>query len=231
MDDIGIPTKSRPPIPGVAVMKIWHHEVRMSSRAAALMFSALVATLPLMSAPLNYPATAKTHVVDTYHGVRVEDPYRWLEDDNAPATQDWVKRQNEVTFGYLNQIPQREGIRKRMAQLFNFERFGVPSKQGNRYFFSRNDGLQNQSVWYTATRLDVEPTLLLDPNKLSADGTVAIGRLEPSEDGSKVAYQFSKSGSDWQEIRIRDVAIGKELEDRIQWVKFSGISWAKDGSG
>ncbi|NBP25483.1 MAG: S9 family peptidase, partial [Proteobacteria bacterium] len=203
----------------------------MSLRAVALGSTTLLTTLNLMSASLQYPTTSKTNVVDTYHGVRVEDPYRWLEDDNAPATQDWVKRQNEVTFGYLNQIPQREGIRKRMAQLFNFERFGVPSKQGNRYFFSRNDGLQNQSVWYTATRLDAEPTLLLDPNKLSADGTVAIGRLEPSEDGSKVAYQFSKSGSDWQEIRIRDVATGKELDDRIEWVKFSGASWTKDGKG
>ena len=204
----------------------------MSLRAAAALIStALVATLNLMSAPLHYPATSKSNVVDTYHGVRVEDPYRWLEDDNAPATQDWVKRQNEVTFGYLQDIPQREGIRKRMAQIFNFERFGVPSKQGNRYFFSRNDGLQNQSVWYTTPRLDAEPTVLLDPNKLSADGTVAIGRLEPSEDGSKVAYQFSKSGSDWQEIRIRDVATGQELPDRLEWVKFSGISWAKDGSG
>jgi prolyl oligopeptidase len=171
----------------------------MSLRAAAALIStALVATLNLMSAPLHYPATSKSNIVDTYHGVRVEDPYRWLEDDNAPATQDWVKRQNEVTFGYLQDIPQREGIRKRMAQIFNFERFGVPSKQGNRYFFSRNDGLQNQSVWYTTPRLDAEPTVLLDPNKLSTDGTVAIGRLEPSEDGSKVAYQFSKSGSDWQ---------------------------------
>ena len=204
----------------------------MSLRAAAALIStALVATLNLMSAPLHYPATSKSNVVDTYHGVRVEDPYRWLEDDNAPATQDWVKRQNEVTFGYLQDIPQREGIRKRMAQIFNFERFGVPSKQGNRYFFSRNDGLQNQSVWYTTPRLDAEPTVLLDPNKLSTDGTVAIGRLEPSEDGSKVAYQFSKSGSDWQEIRIRDVATGQELPDRLEWVKFSGISWAKDGSG
>ena len=199
--------------------------------AAALISTALVATLNLMSAPLHYPATSKSNIVDTYHGVRVEDPYRWLEDDNAPATQDWVKRQNEVTFGYLQDIPQREGIRKRMAQIFNFERFGVPSKQGNRYFFSRNDGLQNQSVWYTTPRLDAEPTVLLDPNKLSTDGTVAIGRLEPSEDGSKVAYQFSKSGSDWQEIRIRDVATGQELPDRLEWVKFSGISWAKDGSG
>ena len=204
----------------------------MSLRAAAALIStALVATLNLMSAPLHYPATSKSNVVDTYHGVRVEDPYRWLEDDNAPATQDWVKRQNEVTFGYLQDIPQREGIRKRMAQIFNFERFGVPSKQGNRYFFSRNDGLQNQSVWYTTPRLDAEPTVLLDPNKLSTDGTVAIGRLEPSEDGSKVAYQFSKSGSDWQEIRIREVATGQELPDRLEWVKFSGISWAKDGSG
>jgi prolyl oligopeptidase len=152
----------------------------------ALLFMMLSPALALAEDALKYPVTRKEDVSEMIHGVKIDDPYRWLEDDNASATQDWVKRQNEVTFGYLQDIPQREGIRKRMAQIFNFERFGVPSKQGNRYFFSRNDGLQNQSVWYTTPRLDAEPTVLLDPNKLSTDGTVAIGRLEPSEDGSKV---------------------------------------------
>jgi prolyl oligopeptidase len=202
----------------------------MSYRRLVLLLPA-IAALSVMSAPLSYPTATKTDVVDDYHGTKVPDPYRWLEDDNAENTKEWVKAQNVVTFGYLDQITQRPAIRERMTKLFNFERFGTPYKAGGRYFFSRNNGLQNQSVWYSAKSLDAEPVLLVDPNTLSTDGTVALGSPIPTDDGKTVAYQVSKSGSDWQEIHVRDVATGKPLSDKIEWVKFSGISWNKEGTG
>ena len=184
-----------------------------------------------LHAQLTYPTTTRSDVVEGYHGTKIPDPYRWLEDDNSAATKDWVKSQNGVTFGYLDQIPQRGPIRERMTKLFNFERFSTPYQSGGRYFFSRNNGLQNQSVWFSAASPDAEPVLLVDPNTFSPDGTVSMGAPVPSEDGKTAAYQISKSGSDWQEIRVRDVATGRELPDRVEWVKFSGIAWAKDGSG
>ena len=187
--------------------------------------------MSLLSESLIYPTTPQSTVVDNYHGTQVPDPYRWLEDDTSEATKAWVVAQNAVTSGYLNQLPQRLPIRDRMTKLFNFERFGTPFRAGGRYFFSRNNGLQNQSVWYWAASLEAQPVLLIDPNTFSADGTVSMSVPVPSEDGRTVAYQVSKSGSDWQEIRVHDVGTGKQLSDRIQWVKFSGIAWAKDGSG
>ena len=192
---------------------------------------ALLASMSLLSESLIYPTTTQSTVVDNYHGTQVPDPYRWLEDDTSEATKAWVVAQNAVTSGYLNQLPQRLPIRDRMTKLFNFERFGTPFRAGGRYFFSRNNGLQNQSVWYWAASLEAQPVLLIDPNTFSADGTVSMSVPVPSEDGRTVAYQVSKSGSDWQEIRVHDVGTGKQLSDRIQWVKFSGIAWAKDGSG
>jgi len=198
----------------------------------------LAATWPVLLAgcadsamPLTYPATRTTNQVDTYFGVAVPDPYRWLEDDNAPETKAWVEAQNKVTFGFLDQIPQREAIRQRLTKLWNYERFSVPFKQGGRYFFSKNDGLQNQSVLYTMTALSAEPTLLLDPNKLSADGTVALADMSVSEDGTKMAYGLSTAGSDWQEWKIRDVRTGQDLPDRLQWIKFANPAWIKDGTG
>lgn len=187
--------------------------------------------MSLLSESLIYPTTPQSTVVDNYHGTQVPDPYRWLEDDTSETTKAWVVAQNAVTSGYLNQLPQRLPIRDRMTKLFNFERFGTPFRAGGRYFFSRNNGLQNQSVWYWAATLEAQPVLLIDPNTFSADGTVSMSVPVPSEDGRTVAYQVSKSGSDWQEIRVHDVGTGKQLSDRIQWVKFSGIAWAKDGSG
>ena len=178
-----------------------------------------------------YPVTAKTHVVDQYFGTAVPDPYRWLEDDNAANTKAWVEAQNAVTFGYLGGLPGRDAIKRRMTKLINYERHGLPYKRGPRYFFPRNNGLQNQDVWYTTAALTAEPVLLIDPNTLSPDGTVSISAPVPSEDGALAAYQVSASGSDWKEIRVIDVATARELPDRVQWVKFSGLSWAHDGSG
>lgn len=185
----------------------------------------------LHAAPLPYPETQKGPVVDDYHGVKVADPYRWLEDDNSAETKAWVEAQNKVTMGYLANIPARAKIRERLTKLWNYERFSVPQREGGRYFFRRNSGLQNQSVLYVADSLEAEPRVLLDPNTLSEDGTVALTEFSFSEDGRWMAYGLSKAGSDWEEWRVRDVNTGRDTEDHLEWVKFSGASWAKDGSG
>ena len=191
----------------------------------------VVAGCSTVSPKVHYPVTAKTNVVENYHGTAVADPYRWLEDDNSPETKAWVAAQNKVTFAYLNAIPGRDAIKARLTKLWNYERYGVPFKEGGRYFYSRNDGLQNQSVLYTVDSLDAAPRVLLDPNTLSADGTVALAGMEVSEDGNLLAYGTSASGSDWEEWHVRDVRTGKDLPDHLQWVKFSDASWKKDGSG
>ena len=185
----------------------------------------------MTKSPLSYPIARKTNVVDDYFGTKVPDTYRWLEDDNSAETKAWVEAENRVTFGYLEKIPQRPAIKQRMLDLFNFERFGTPYHEAGRYFFSHNNGLQNQDQWFWSSSLDGGQTLLLDPNTLSADGTVSVSAPVPTEDGTLVAYEISASGSDWKEIRVRYVATGTDLPDKIEWVKFSGISWAKDGSG
>lgn len=180
---------------------------------------------------LSYPSARKGDQVDDYHGVKVADPYRWLEELDSTETARWVEAENRLTFGYLNEIPARAKIKERMTKLWNYERFGVPFKEGNNYFYSRNSGLQNQAVLYTLTSFDGQPTLLLDPNMLSTDGTVALSGTAVSDDGKLFAYSLSASGSDWQEWKVRDVSTGKDLPDLIKWVKFSGASWTRDGKG
>ena len=171
---------------------------------------------------LRYPDTRKIEQTDDYHGVSVSDPYRWLEDPDSDETKAWVEAQNQITFGYLQQIPVREAIQKRLTQLWDYEKYSVPFKEGNRYFYFKNDGLQNQSVLYTLNALDDEPRVLLDPNKLSDDGTVALSGLSISEDGAWMAYGLSTSGSDWQEWRVRSIETGRRHErslavDQILW--------------
>jgi prolyl oligopeptidase len=183
------------------------------------------------AASLEYPKTARGDVVDDYHGSRVPDPYRWLEDLDSEATRAWVQAQNEVTFGYLATIPARAAIRKRLTELWDYERWGIPTRHGERYVVSRNDGLQNQSVLYTLERLDAEPRLLLDPNALSADGTVALAGVDFSHAGALMAYGTSASGSDWQTWRVRDVATATDREDVLEWIKFSGVAWTRDDRG
>jgi prolyl oligopeptidase len=186
---------------------------------------------PVLAQPLDYPVTTKSEVVDDYFGTRVADPFRWLEDDNSAETKAWVQAQNKVTFGFLEGIPQRAKIRERLEKLWNYERFGIPFRRGDRWFFTRNSGLQNQSVLYVSDKPDGEPRELLDPNKLSADGTTSLTETAPSEDGKLLVYGTSGAGSDWQEFRVRDVATGEDKPDVLRWIKFSGATWARDGSG
>jgi len=187
--------------------------------------------MPSSNQPLIYPTTHQADQVDDYHGTKVADPYRWLEDPDSDETKAWVEAQNKVTFGYLEDIPQRETLKQRITQLWNYEKYGIPYKEGNRYFYFKNDGLQNQSVLYTLTSLDEEPRLLIDPNTLSEDGTVALSGIAISDDGNRMAYGLSTSGSDWQEWKVRDVETGEDLSDHLKWVKFSGASWTIDNQG
>jgi prolyl oligopeptidase len=180
---------------------------------------------------LDYPAAPTSNQVDDYHGTKVADPYRPLEDPDSAPTRAWIADENKLTFGYLEQIPAREKIRARMKELLNYERFSVPEKKGQRYFYSHNSGLQNQSVLYWLPALDAAPKVLLDPNTLSADGTVAVSGTSFSDDGGLLAYSLSSSGSDWLEWHVRDVATGKDLPDVVKWSKFSGASFTKDGKG
>ena len=191
----------------------------------------LAAMTSLSAAELTYPVTKKGDVVDDYHGTKIADPYRWLEDDNSDETKAWVVAQNKVTHEFLDTIPQRAALRERLTKLWNYERFSAPFERGGRFFYSHNTGLQNQSVLYVTDAIDEPGRVLLDPNTLSKDGTVSLTESTPSEDGKLLVYGTSAGGSDWQEFRVRDVATGKDLADVVKWVKFSGASWAKDGSG
>jgi prolyl oligopeptidase len=178
-----------------------------------------------------YPESPRVDQVDVYHGVRVADPYRWLEDLDSARTRAWVTAQNRLTSSYLEKIPRREEIRRRLTELWNFEQYGVPFARGGRYFLAKNDGLQDQSVLYVLDRLDGEPRVLLDPNALSPDGTVALAAYSPSEDGRYMAYGLASGGSDWQEWKVREVATGRDLPDVLRWVKFSQAAWTHDGRG
>jgi prolyl oligopeptidase len=180
---------------------------------------------------LNYPTSKKSEQAEEYHGTKVADPYRWLEDLDSEETRQWVEAQNKVTFGWLAQVPAREKIRRRLTELWNYERFGLPHKKGGHYFYTRNDGLQNQNAVYVVDRLDGQPRLLLDPNTLSADGTIALTNWVASEDGKLLAYGLAGAGSDWQEWHVLDVDSGHKLTDTIKWIKFSRVAWTTDGKG
>jgi len=178
---------------------------------------------------MTYPVTKTVDQVDDYFGTKVADPYRWLEDDRSAETEAWVKAQNAVTFGHLEQIPFREALKKRLMDIYNYPRYSAPFRVGGHYFFSKNDGLQNQSVIYIQKGLEGTPEVFIDPNALSADGTIKIYLLGPSGCKTKMAIMRGEAGSDWGEIRVMDIATKAELPDRIRWVKFSGTAWWKDG--
>ncbi len=199
-------------------------------KKSLLLLSALVSTT-LLAQTMTAPPTRKGDQVDVYHGTSVADPYRWLEDDNSEETKAWVKAQNAVTDKFLASLPQREPITKLYKELYNFEKFGTPFKEGGRYFYTRNDGLQQQAVLYMVKSLNDVPTIALDPNTLSKDGTVATTGTVASRDGKYLAYGIAGAGSDWQEWKVRDLGTGKDLPDVIKWVKFSTAEWTPDGKG
>ncbi len=192
-----------------------------------------IATATAEEVSLDYPQAKRTDQTDDYHGTQVADPYRWLEQDVRTASEvaDWVAAENKVTFAYLEAIPQRETIRKRLTQLWDYARYSSPFKEGGRYYYYKNDGLQNQSVLYTMDRLDGKARVLIDPNQWSADGTIALSGAAFSDDGRYVAYRVSEAGSDWATWRVMEIESGKLLDDEIRWVKFGGASWTKDGQG
>ena len=187
--------------------------------------------IPMMATSLSYPPSPRHDQVDIYHGVAVPDPYRWLEDPQSAASRQWIEAQNQVTSAYLETLAGRSAISDRLTQLWNFERYSTPFKLGGRYFYFKNDGLQNQSVLYTLPSLEAEPRMLLDPNTLSEDGTVSLSGMAVSENGAYLAYGLSSAGSDWVEWYVRDIATGVDTDDRLQWVKFSGASWSHDHQG
>ena len=182
---------------------------------------------------LKYPLTKQIDHVDTLHGKPIPDPYRWLEDDvrQSKEVADWVAAENKVTADYLAALPQRDAIKKRLTELWNYEKFGVPFKAGGRYFYFKNDGLQNQSVLYKLESLNADPVVFIDPNAWSKDGTVALGSTSFSDDGRYVAYSVADAGSDWNTWRIIEVETGRLLADELKWVKFSGASWTMDSKG
>ena len=178
---------------------------------------------------IDYPETKKVDQVDEYFGVKVEDPYRWLEDDTSKATKQWVKAQNKVTFDYLNKIPFRDEVEQRLTKIWDYPKESAPFKEGGHYFVYKNSGLQNQSVIYIKEDLEDEGKVFINPNTLSEDGTVSLTNFEVSDDGKYAAYGISRGGSDWREFYVREVATGDDLDDHIMWAKFSGISWYKGG--
>ena len=197
--------------------------------ALSVIFMSNTFAQDLSNMRIRYPQTQKCDTVDHYFGTAVPDPYRWLEDDYSEQTANWVKAQNKLTQNYLSQIPYRQQMKKHLMEIMNYPKEGAPWKKGDRYFFYRNNGLQNQSVLYYKNSLEGEPIELLDPNKLSSDGTVALSTLGISDDGNYLGYAISRNGSDWQEIFVKNIATGEVLADHLVWVKFSGIAWKDNG--
>lgn len=185
--------------------------------------------LNMLPAQIKYPVSKKGNQVDDYHGTKVADPYRWLEDDVSADTKAWVTAENAVTFDYLAKIPYRDGFKKRIETLANYAKYSSPERKGDWFYFSKNDGLQNQSVLYRQKGLDAKPELVLDPNKLSPDGTTRMIGFHLNKPGTYAAWGISKGGSDWQEYYVRDMHTGKDLVDTLRWVKVSGIAWQGNG--
>ena len=206
---------------------------RISLSCAMLIFWMAQITSGQIEDKMSYPNSRKVDRVDEYFGVSVPDPYQWLENDvrESDEVKEWVAAQNKLAFSYIQKLPYREQIEERLTKLWDYEKFGPPRKRGNRYYFSKNDGLQNQSVVYQMDALDDEPKVLLDPNQWSDDGTVALGGMAYSDDGKYVAYGVQESGSDWRTWYVMEIESGKKLSDKIEWIKFGGISWTPDSKG
>lgn len=200
-------------------------------RLCSIIVLGFVVLLPLAAQTFTYPKSKTVDVVENYHGTLVADPYRWMENEEDPDLKAWIEEQNAITFGYVRSVPERDKIRQRLTALWNYPKYSVPFRRGSRYFFSKNDGLQNQSVVYVQEGLKGKPKVVIDPNALSPDGTVALTTQSYTRDGRLLAYGLSKSGSDWQEIRIRDIDTGKDYDEVIRWCKFASIGWTNDKKG
>ncbi len=200
-----------------------------TTRFAAGTCAALLASAALFAQQFQYPATRKIDHVDTYHGTAVPDPYRWLEDDNSAETAAWVEAQNKITFPYLESIPYRKQVHARVEQLNNYAKYSAPSRKGPYVFFSKNEGLQNQSVLFIQKGMKGTPEVLIDPNEWAKDGTARLTAFAPSKDAKYAVYGISRSGSDWQEYRVMELATNKTLADSLDWVKVSGVAWQGDG--
>lgn len=203
----------------------------MQKRILLLVVLSLFVVLSVSTQTITYPKPKKVDVVDNYHGTLVADPYRWMEDENSPDLKAWIEEENALTFNYLKDVREREAIKERLTDLWNYARMSVPFRYGKRYFFSKNDGLQNQSVLYMQEGLQGEPKLVLDPNTLSSDGTVSLSLTSYSKDGTLMAYGISRSGSDWQEIFIRNLETGEDFPDTLRRCKFASIAWSPDKKG
>ncbi len=199
------------------------------TRTAASLCAVLIASVAVVAQQFQYPPTQAIDHVDTYHGVKVPDPYRWLEDDNSAETAAWVEAQNKVTFPYLEKIPYRAQLQARVKALNEYEKYTTPFRKGPYVFFRKNAGLQNQSVLYIQQGQDGAPEVLIDPNSWSDDGTVQLGVFAPSKDAKYAVYGMSRSGSDWQEYKVMELATKKTLTDTLEWVKVSGVAWQGDG--
>jgi prolyl oligopeptidase len=207
--------------------------MRHAAPAVALTLTGVLAAAFAADGPIRYPETRRGDQADDYHGVKVADPYRWLEEDvrKSKAVADWVEAENRVTFGYLEGIPERARIKRRLTELWDYEKYHTPFKAGGRYFYEKNDGLQNQYVLHVLDRPDGAARVLLDPNQLSKDGTVALANTSVSDDGKYLAYAVAEAGSDWQTWKVRDIASGKDLADELRWTKWTGAAWTADGKG
>ena len=212
-------------------MRALHRPPRFTIVVAAAVLVASAHSLPAQSTALQYPTTRRVEQVDEYHGSRIADPYRWLEDVTSPDTRGWIDAQNALTRSYLDAIPERPRIHATLRQLWDYPKYAVPTRRNARLFYFENSGLQNQPVYFVRDRDSEEERVLLDPNSLSTDGTVAISTVSPSPDGTLLGYGVSSSGSDWQEFRVRDVRSTRDLADTLRWIKFSGIAWTKDNRG
>jgi prolyl oligopeptidase len=199
--------------------------------ALSLSASALVAQQPAPNGPITYPNTRKVDTVTNYFGTRVADPYRWMENIESPDVAQWVKAQNAITLPYLDALPGRDIFKERLTAIYNYARTGVPAFEGGRWFYTRNSGLQRQNVWYSRSTLNGAEQVVLDPNQLSPDGSIALSDFQPSPDGKTFAYGLSDGGSDWVTYYVRDLATSRNTADTVRWTKFGGVSWTKDGKG
>jgi len=205
------------------------HAMPFAFRALGAFAATCLLALPVLA--VNYPPATRGDHIDQYHGISVSDPYRWMEDIDSPQTRAWVQAQAKISGDYLAALPHRNEIARRLKALWNFERWNAPQKYGSNWFYTHNDGLQNQAVLFVTSDPAGKGRVLLDPNTLSADGTISLREISMSDDGRHLAYALSDGGSDWQIWHVRDVATGKDLPDTLRWSKFGGGSWLKDGSG